>query len=230
MSLLIHVNDGILMPAKPHPVSSLLAYRQRVSFAPRARFNSQQEGSQRAPSPSREGDIEEDLLIQVVSLDILDSPSGREQSYSSRRKNAAKLGQLRVQERTSGLKAWRCSSKVGKEAQRQLGGLALGLNRFQSDPSQSIEPRGTPADWILIKRLRSKSCCYACVRKDRSGAELLGESLEDVAEDKHTQDVFFPELAKPSLPLELCTRNGMCSVVAIQMVDGSVQWQGAYGR
>ncbi len=48
----------------------------------------------------------------------------------------------------------------------------------------------------------------------------------------------FPELATPSSPLELCTRNGMCSVVAIQqderivlmvafckstMVDGGVQ-------
>ncbi len=62
-----------------------------------------------------------------------------------------------------------------------------------------------------------------------------------------------PELATPSSPLELCTRNGMCSVVAVQqderivagfqnerivcmvffcksrMVDGGVQWRGDYG-
>ncbi len=51
MSLLVYLNDDILMPAKLHPVSSLLAYR--VAFTPRARFESQQEGSQPAPSQKR---------------------------------------------------------------------------------------------------------------------------------------------------------------------------------
>ncbi len=52
MSLLIQVNDSILMPAKPHPVSSRLTYR-RHAFASRARFESQQEGSQPGPSQER---------------------------------------------------------------------------------------------------------------------------------------------------------------------------------
>ncbi|PBK66170.1 hypothetical protein ARMSODRAFT_371821 [Armillaria solidipes] len=44
----VYINDDTLMPAKPHPVSPLLAYRRRVTFAARARFGSQQEGLQRA--------------------------------------------------------------------------------------------------------------------------------------------------------------------------------------
>ncbi|PBK89105.1 hypothetical protein ARMGADRAFT_352307 [Armillaria gallica] len=40
-------------PTKLQPVSSLFAYRRRVSFALRARFESQQEGSQPAPSQER---------------------------------------------------------------------------------------------------------------------------------------------------------------------------------
>ncbi len=60
-----------------------------------------------------------------------------------------------------------------------------------------MHPRHSIMQRINITLPLAENVCEAKfiathVRKDQSGAELLGESLEDVAEDGHTQDVSFP--------------------------------------